>query len=367
LKLSVVILNYNVRYFLELCLKSVQDAIKGIDAEIIVVDNKSSDDSCAMIRQLFPNVTLIENQDNYGFSKGNNIGVAKAKGEYLCILNPDTVVAQDTFKKTLEFATSKSDCGIVGCQLIDGRGVFLPESKREVPTPKVAFQKLLGKVDNYYTNTLPPDGVGRTDVLVGAFMVLKRSVYNEVKGFDEDYFMYGEDIDLSYKILKSGYSNYYYGKTTVIHFKGESTLKDKIYAQRFYGAMGIFYRKHFASNSIMTALVKLALKLVAKKGNYKESKSIDVSAHILISNSVPEELKTKLGQSISSLKNLNDDLNNTQIIFDISYLGCKSIIVYMKKHHITRQNTYRFLLKNSNFIIGSDSNISKGEVMSLDF
>ena len=224
-------------------------AAKEIDAEIIVVDNNSPDDSCEMIKRLFPSVKLIENKENFGFSKGNNIGVAEAKGEYLCILNPDTVVAEDTFRKILEFADSKSQLGIAGCQLIDGRGEFLPESKRHIPTPKVAFQKLFGNTKNYYTNALKPNEVGETDILVGAFMVLKRTIYNEVGGFDEDYFMYGEDIDLSYKVLKSGYVNYYYGNTAIIHFKGESTLKDKVYAKRFYGAMGIFYNKHFKKNS----------------------------------------------------------------------------------------------------------------------
>ena len=144
MQLSVIILNYNVRYFLEQCVLSVQKALENIDGEIIVVDNFSTDDSCAMMKQRFPNVKLIENKANLGFPKGNNIGVAEAKGEYLCILNPDTVVAEDTFEKVLQFAKSKPDLGIVGCKLIDGTGNFLPESKRGVPTPWVAFTKIFG-------------------------------------------------------------------------------------------------------------------------------------------------------------------------------------------------------------------------------
>ena len=245
MELSVVILNYNVKFFLELCLKSVEQSITSIDAEIIVVDNDSSDDSCDMVKQKFPSVTLISNKENVGFAKANNQGVKIAKGEYVCILNPDTVIAEDTFIKLLEFAKTKSDIGAIGCKLIDGSGKFLPESKRNVPVVKVALQKLFGNGKNYYANHLNENETGKVDVLVGAFMFLKRDVYIKVKGFDEDYFMYGEDIDLSYKLLQSGFQNYYFGETTCIHYKGESTAKDKKYTERFYKAMKLFYKKHF--------------------------------------------------------------------------------------------------------------------------
>ena len=154
MKLSVIILNYNVKYFLELCLRSVETAISNIDAEIIVVDNNSEDGSCYMVKDLFPNVKLIENKENYGFSKGNNIGVSQAKGDYLCILNPDTVVAEDTFLKLLEFSENKIKLGIVGCKLINGRGEFLPESKRKIPYVNAAFKKLIGNTDDYYANNI---------------------------------------------------------------------------------------------------------------------------------------------------------------------------------------------------------------------
>ena len=187
MRLSVVILNYNVRYFLELCLKSVEAAIEDIEAEIIVVDNDSSDDSCTMVKELFPNVILIENKENYGFSKGNNIGVAKAKGEYICILNPDTVVAEDTFSRILNFTKTEDHLGIVGCQLIDGSGHFLLESKRNVPKPKVALKKLLGNSNSYYANHVETNSIGEVDILVGAFMLVKKQVYDIVGGFDEEY------------------------------------------------------------------------------------------------------------------------------------------------------------------------------------
>ena len=251
MQLSVIILNYKVRYFLELCVLSVQKALEGIDAEIIVVDNSSADDSCDMMKSRFPDVTLIENKENVGFPKGNNNGVARAKGDYICILNPDTVVAEDTFRKILDFAQAQINLGIVGCKLIDGTGKFLPESKRGVPTPWVAFTKLFGlyqwfpkssKFNKYYAQHLSPNETGKVDVLVGAFMVLKRELYIEIGGFDEKCFMYSDDIDLSYMALLKGKNNFYFHDTTVIHFKGESTIKDGTYMKRFQEAMQFFIR-----------------------------------------------------------------------------------------------------------------------------
>ena len=266
MKLSVVILNYNVQYFLELCLRSVEAAILNLDAEIIVVDNNSEDGSCQMVRMLFPNVNLIENKENYGFSKGNNIGVLQAKGEYLCILNPDTVVAEETFIKLLEFSEGKENLGIVGCKLINGRGDFLPESKRKIPYVSAAFKKLTGNTDDYYANQVKENDVGKVEILVGAFMFLKKTVYNEIEGFDEDYFMYGEDIDLSYRIVQAGYKNYYLPTTKIIHYKGESTKKGSLnYVRTFYQAMIIFAKKHFSQKNakLFSFLINVAIYLRA--------------------------------------------------------------------------------------------------------
>ena len=213
MQLSVIILNYNVRYFLEQCVASVQEALTNIDSEIIVVDNQSSDDSCEMIRSRFPGVKLIKNNSNLGFPKGNNIGVAQANGKYICILNPDTVVAEDTFEKILTFAEKQENLGIVGCKLIDGSGNYLPESKRGIPTPFVALTKIFGlyklfpnwKLFNrYYAQHLSEYETGKVEILVGAFMIMKRDLYNEIGGFDENCFMYSDDFDLSYMGLKRG-------------------------------------------------------------------------------------------------------------------------------------------------------------------
>ena len=352
-----------MRYFLELCIKSVQAAITYLDAEIIVVDNNSSDDSCEMVKGLFPNIRLIENEENFGFSKGNNIGVAHAKGEYLCVLNPDTVVAEDTFRKILEYAEGHPNTGILGCQLIDGRGQFLPESKRNIPTPKVAIQKMLGLSNAYYANHVSASDIDGVNILVGAFMFLKRNIYEEVCGFDEDYFMYGEDIDLSYKVLKAGYQNVYYGKTTIIHYKGESTLKDKTYAKQFYGAMQIFYNKHFKSNLVFDMMIWMGIRFSRlfvtkpKQNNYK------VESHILVTKDADIKIKLPFPADLSA--NLNKATSGSQVVFDGNTIKYKEMIDMMASSEVTKRLTFRILSKDAHYIIGSDSSEQRGEVIFL--
>lgn len=363
MKLSVVILNYNVQCFLELCLKSVEAAIYNIDAEIIVVDNHSEDGSCQMVKTVFPNVKLIENKTNYGFSKGNNIGVLEAKGEYLCILNPDTVVAEDTFTKLLQFSESKEKLGIVGCKLINGKGAFLPESKRKIPYINAAFKKLVGNSDDYYANNLKENDVDEVEILVGAFMFLKREVYKDIGGFDEDYFMYGEDIDISYKALKKGYHNFYYGETAILHFKGESTLRDKNYARRFYGAMQIFYKKHFKKNAFFDLFVWVGIRLVylSRKKNFNSVKK--VSKYILISDHLNPQLEEVLTKAVVLKSDIKDIEKDSEIIFDANVVSFKNIIHYMDENNLDPSITFKILPKNSKFILGSDDAISRGEVI----
>ncbi|MCK4561407.1 MAG: glycosyltransferase family 2 protein, partial [Flavobacteriaceae bacterium] len=245
MKLSIIIVNYKVPYFLEQCLLSVQAASKNITTEIIVVDNNSTDVSCTVIRDKFPVVKLIENKKNVGFSKANNQGVAVAEGEFILILNPDTVIAEDTLDTVLTFADKQENLGAIGIKFIDGTGNFLPECKRNIPTIKIANQKIRGNTQKYYANHIDENKIAKVEILTGAFMLMKREGYLEVGGFDEDYFMFGEDIDLSYKLLNNGFQNYYFGETTMLHYKGESTIKDLTYLKNFYNAMQIFYKKHY--------------------------------------------------------------------------------------------------------------------------
>jgi len=257
IKLSIIIVNYNVRHFLDQCLASVYRSLKDIPSEVFVVDNHSFDGSCGMVKQKYPQVQLICNEVNYGFAKANNQAIRMSKGEYILLLNPDTLVQEDTFEKVVAFMDGHPEAGGLGVKMIDGKGNFLPESKRGLPTPSVAFYKIFGlsrifpkskTFGRYHLTFLDKDKVHEIDVLSGAFMLLRKSTLDKTGLLDEDYFMYGEDIDLSYCITKAGYKNYYFPETTIIHYKGESTKKTSInYVIIFYKAMLIFARKHFSS------------------------------------------------------------------------------------------------------------------------
>ena len=258
MQLSVIIVNYNVKYFLEHCLLSVLAASKGLEVEVWVVDNCSKDGSVAMMREKFSQIKLIANTENVGFAKANNQAVEKAKGKYILYLNPDTIVAEDCFAKCIKYMDAHEAVGALGCRLIDGKGDFLPESKRGFPNAKVAFFKISGMsslfknskyFNQYHLGHLSEFETNEVDVLVGCFMFCRKKVIDDVGSFDEDYFMYGEDIDLSYKIKKAGFKNIYFSETTVIHYKGESTKKGSMnYVKMFYQAMIIFAKKHFQSS-----------------------------------------------------------------------------------------------------------------------
>jgi GT2 family glycosyltransferase len=276
MKLSVIIVNYNVRYFLEQCLHSVVKASKNLAVEIFVVDNNSADNSVEMVRQKFPEVIIIANKENLGFSKANNQALRIAKGEYCLLLNPDTVVEEDTFKKVIAFMDSHPDAGGLGVYMIDGKGNFLPESKRGLPTPSVAFYKIFGlsalfpksKIfGKYHLGYLDKDKIHEVEILSGAFMLLRKKVLDEIGLLDEDFFMYGEDIDLSYRIIKAGYKNYYYPETHIIHYKGESTKKSSInYVFVFYNAMIIFAKKHFSHKNAKTFIFLINLAIYLRAG-----------------------------------------------------------------------------------------------------
>ncbi|MGM5470736.1 glycosyltransferase family 2 protein [Flavobacteriaceae bacterium LMO-SS05] len=365
MKLSVIILNYNVRYFLELCLKSVQAATVNIEAEIIVVDNHSSDDSCEMVKSLFPQVVLIENDVNYGFSKGNNQGVSMAKGEYICILNPDMVVSEDTFDALLNLAETSDNFGILGCRLVDGSGTFLQESKRNIPLPKIALKKLLGFPKTYYANQVGEFETGRVEILVGAFMLMKKVIFNKVNGFDEDYFMYGEDVDLSYRIHKMGYKNWYYGAVTNIHFKGESTLRDKNYTKRFYSAMQVFYKKHFKGNIVFDAVVWIGIWAAYLIRTQPKTIKNEVEQYVLVSKNKPNELESVLLKPIQVSSEIVEVRENTEVILDANMLTYKEVIAYISDPKINNKAKFKILPKNSDFLIGSHSSKSRGEVIKL--
>ncbi|MBS1626637.1 MAG: glycosyltransferase [Bacteroidetes bacterium] len=256
LLVSVIIVNYNVKYFLGQCLASVQNALLGIKAEIIVVDNASTDNSCAYLKTYFPFVKLIENTTNAGFSKACNAGAAIALGEFILFLNPDTLIDEIVVKESIAFIKSQKNIGAVGVQMIDGSGKFLPESKRSFPSVISSFYKLTGlaslfssskKINKYGLGNFNKNEIHEVDALCGAFMLMPKYVFTMCNGFDEQFFMYGEDIDLCYRIKQLNYCNYYLGNLSIIHFKGESIHKPNIkYTKIFYGAMKVFVEKHYA-------------------------------------------------------------------------------------------------------------------------
>ncbi|MBR5726498.1 MAG: glycosyltransferase family 2 protein [Muribaculaceae bacterium] len=269
MELTVVIVNYRVKYLLEQTLRAVEQAMKDVAGEVIVVDNLSGDDSIEFSRERHPAVTFIENKENVGFARANNQAIMQARGEFTLILNPDTIITPQCISEGIAWMRSHPKCGAIGARMMDANGVFLSESKRSFPTPWVSFCKIFGlsklfprspwfaKYHLRYLSDTEPQCI---DILSGAYMLCRTEVLKRLHGFDEDFFMYGEDIDLSYRIVQEGYENWFL-PTPMIHYKGESTHKDSMrYVKVFYDAMLIFYRKHFPRfNIIFYPIVKLGV------------------------------------------------------------------------------------------------------------
>ena len=260
MKLSVVIVSYNVRSYLEQCLQSVQRALEGIEGEVFVVDNHSTDDSVEVVKRDYAWVKLMENQENQGFARANNLAIRQAQGEYVLLLNPDTVVEEGTLRNVLAFMEAHPKAGGAGVMMRNEDGSLAPESRRALPTPWVSCLKMIGFDKRYYMSHLPWEEPGRIEVISGAFCFLRRKALDEVGLLDEDFFMYGEDIDLSYRLLKGGWENWYL-PYAITHYKGRSTQKtDYRYVHIFYQAMLIFLRKHYGHLSVFyTIPIKLAI------------------------------------------------------------------------------------------------------------
>lgn len=273
LKLSVIIVNYNVKYYLDQCIRSVLRAFEVMNtpAEIIVVDNHSADGSVDYLEKrypqmLYPMVRFVRSAHNLGFARANNIAIRQSRGEYVLLLNPDTIVGEDALKASVDFMDAHEDAGAVGVRMLGAQGRRAMESRRGLPTPMVSFFKMLGFCNRwphhrlfgkYYMGYLPWDEPCQIEVVSGAYCMLRRKALDEVGLLDEDFFMYGEDIDLSYRVLKGGYHNYYL-PVDILHYKGESTQKSSFrYVHVFYEAMLIFFRKHYSG---MTFLLSLPIK-----------------------------------------------------------------------------------------------------------
>jgi N-acetylglucosaminyl-diphospho-decaprenol L-rhamnosyltransferase len=387
MQLSIIIVNYNVKYFLEHCLLSAIKACENIEAEILVVDNNSTDGSKAYLETKFKTVTYFWNNENIGFGKANNFALPFAKGEYILFLNPDTIVPEDCFTNCISFFESHSDCGAVGVRMIDGAGNFLKESKRSLPTPSAGFFKMVGLAEifpsskmfaQYYAGNVPEKENNAVDVLAGAFMMLSKKAIELTEGFDENFFMYGEDIDLSYRIQKAGLQNYYLGETTIIHFKGESTQKKSSnYIDHFYGAIKRFVDKHYSHQQIKQGLmnivivlgkhfakakqlftkIKINKKTIAKLnciyvGNESQTESINE----IISNSGNKIIANT--NAIENLFTVLEKNNASAVIFSEDNISKKTIIKNIER--LPKKYLALFYAAGAKSIIGSNNKNERG-------
>jgi N-acetylglucosaminyl-diphospho-decaprenol L-rhamnosyltransferase len=359
--LSVIIVSYNVKYFLEQCLCSVQRAA-GYDVEVIVVDNHSSDGTVEYLSGKFPFAQFISNSENVGFAKANNQALQKARGEYVLFLNPDTIIPEDIFTKCIAFMQSHTDAGALGVRMIDGGGRFLKESKRGFPSPWVAFCKMSGLTKifphsktfaRYYLGHLPEQQTNVVDALAGACLFVRKDVLNKTGSFDEQFFMYAEDIDLSYRIQKAGFKNYFFPETTIIHFKGESTKKDRKYVRLFYKAMTQFSRKHFGRNLLLETAINLRAAFTPS-GNNKENKQA-VNYYFL---RIGDE------QSFKEIPSVKDKSSTKQATVFCEGASFSFETIIRRWEHMPAGNSLFIHGRGTRSIVGSVEKDGQGEVFS---
>lgn len=366
MQLSIIIVNYNVKYFLEQCLQSVLLATKNCTAEIFVVDNNSTDGSKQFLEPLFKEVHFIWLPKNIGFAKANNIALAKTSGDYILFLNPDTIVAEDSFEKTIAFLQNNTAIGALGVKMIDGSGQFLKESKRAFPSPSISLFKILGLANlfpksrlfaKYHLGHLSVNENNEVDILSGAFMLVPKVVLNVVGNFDEAFFMYGEDIDLSYRIQKAGYKNYYFAKTTILHFKGESTKKGSLnYVRLFYKAMNLFVHKHYKSGNatVFTFLINIGIWFRASLATLTSVFKVDKKTFI----------KHKDNFIISDEGNYTKVVNILSV-HNESIMGRVNIFNNDKKNTINDISTIQSYLKKDTAVIFCQNHLSVSKIIQL--
>jgi GT2 family glycosyltransferase len=393
LKLSVIIVNYNVKYFLEQCLCSVREAIKNIDGEILVIDNSSTDGSINYLKEKFPRVNFIANKENAGFAKANNAALKTAKGEFILFLNPDTILPENVFIECTRFFETNATAGVAGVRMIDGSGKFLPESKRSFPSLAVSFFKLTGlsalfphsKIfGKYALGYLDENEIHEVDVLAGAFFFTRKKILDECGSFDESFFMYGEDIDLSYRIQQAGFKNYYLGNKTIIHFKGESTKKNSLnYVRMFFKAMSLFVKKHYhgAGAWIMNAGLQLAIILRAiitviatpfifiahlfhKKVRKKNARKIILIGDEIAAKKAQQIIAAQFSNTIFETISSFADIDLKKIIAD-EIVFCIGELNYSKAISLLQQTPVSIDVKwfggNSKSIAGSNHKDFQGE------
>lgn len=403
LKLSIIIVNFNVKHFLEQCLCSVLKACKNIETEIFVVDNNSTDGSRDFFEGRFNDVTFIWCAENAGFSKANNLALKQAAGEYILFLNPDTIIPEDCLEKCIAFFQCQDNVGAMGIRMIDGAGNFLKESKRGFPSPFTSLCKLSGLTAllptskffaYYYLGQLDQYKNHEVDVLAGAFMLINRKALDITGGFDERYFMYGEDVDLSYRIQKAGFKNMYFSESTIVHFKGESTKRGSLnYVRMFYSAMGLFAKKHYSTGvaGFYNLLIQVAIwimaffsgirfglnKLLNKKkedNNWNrcfiiaDKKEFNFIISILQRNKMRQEIIGRINPlltieegaagNLKQLPILVANQNVNEIIFCINGFSVKETITLIQR--LPSNINFRFHFADSFSIVGSNRKEASG-------
>jgi N-acetylglucosaminyl-diphospho-decaprenol L-rhamnosyltransferase len=392
--LSIVIVNYNVKYFLEQCLYAVERAIEGLDAEVIVVDNNSADESVAYLQKKFPWVRFIANKVNTGYAKANNQGWKASAGRYILFLNPDTLVSEDSLRLSVQAMEANSLRGALGIHMVDGSGAFLPESKRGFPSPLTSLYKLSGLIRlfprskiiaRYYQGHLPVKQDNDVEVLAGAYLMVTKKILEQTGGFDEDFFMYGEDIDLSYRIKQLGYQNYYLAGSSIIHFKGESTRKNFAYTRLFYKAMGIFVEKHYRQQAgWFTLLIKAAIGVSGALsylrqrlfGKRPETLSAPCGSTIVVgaAGETAGAINILRRQAVQHTIITADDIpaldkalqlhRNAGIVFCAGSISYKSIINCIE--NLGHEVSYTFHAAGSDSIVGSMSKHNSGETIAVN-
>jgi N-acetylglucosaminyl-diphospho-decaprenol L-rhamnosyltransferase len=381
--LSVVIVSYNVKYFLEQCLCSLTKAVEsislpGVSAEVYIIDNASSDGSPDFLEPLYPDFHFIRNKENTGFAKANNLALPLCSGEFILFLNPDIILAEDSLDICISFFRNHMDAGALGVRMIDGAGRFLRESKRGFPYPVTSFFKMSGLTrlfprskffSSYYLGHLDEDRTQVVDVLSGACMFVKKTVLDQTGGFDEQFFMYAEDIDLSYRINKAGFINYYLPATTIIHFKGESTQKDIHYVKMFYSAMHLFMQKHFNNKGYSARLCVMNLGLHIRQAlafirlPFKKSGS-KISGPVFIKGNPRDEEKIKQKLAgyhlpVSEVEKKTDAI----IFFQSDSFSWKTIITEIRNK--PQRHSYYFHGEGTHAIVGSYSGRKQGQIIEI--
>jgi N-acetylglucosaminyl-diphospho-decaprenol L-rhamnosyltransferase len=383
--LSVVIVNFNVKFFLEQCLSSLKKAIEGSSltngqTEVYIVDNASSDGSVDFLIPLFPSFHFIRNNQNTGFAKANNQALSRCSGDYILFLNPDTIVSEDSLEICLNFFRSVQDVGALGIRMIDGAGKYLRESKRGFPAPRASFFKMTGLTrlfpdskifSAYYMGHLDERTSHPVDVLSGAFMMIRKTVLDITGGFDEQFFMYAEDIDLSFRIRQAGFQNYYLSKTTIIHFKGESTKKDVNHVNIFYGAMDLFMKKHFkgSRSGIQMFLLHLGVRMHRALYNLrylikKSTGKSDTPRMVFVNGDLEDKVFWNYRLAKLNIPTSDSQSNAQQIIYcEGPRHPWKSIIAEISNNK--NRYLYKFYGSGTHAAVGSNSNQSRGEVFEI--